>query len=67
MENGTLEYTLDVRYNDVLHIVRPETREIDVYDPEQGAMDGIPSHIYQFTGEQFPVAVRKLLENGVLL
>lgn len=64
MENGTLEYTLDVRFNGVLHIVRPETREIDVYDD---GTDGIPSHILQFTADQFPVAVRKLLEMGVLL
>lgn len=67
MSDYTPEYTLTLDIDGTIHIVRPEELTIDVYDPDHGADDGIPSHILHFTRTEFPGAVARALLAGIIV
>lgn len=68
MHSTTLpEYATDVMIGDVLYKILPESREIHVYDTEQGADDGIPSHMYTVARADWAACVADLLLRGTLV
>lgn len=60
-------YTVDVMISDVLYKVLPETREVHVYDTDDGADDGVPSSMYTVARSDFAMTLSDLLQRGTLL
>lgn len=60
-------YSRTIRIGNVIYITRPTQLEIDVYDPDRGATNGVPSSTHTIAREEFPLIVRSMLATGTLV
>lgn len=60
-------YSRTIRIGSVVYITRPNDLAIDVYDPDRGSVDGVPSSTHSVAREEFPLIVRSLLASGTLV